>query len=75
MVRSDLIPEDLDSWRVNDVTEWLNLLQEDDSLTDEEWAAAQRAANVAICGYDPDPNGEDVIAVRLIDSVDFFPEA
>ncbi|MEU0390508.1 hypothetical protein [Streptomyces chartreusis] len=66
-MRPSHIPNDLDRWHPNDISEWLGLLADDGTLTAKEWAEARQAGNIAVLGYDPD--GEDAVARELIDSV------
>ncbi len=44
------IPTDLASWAPGDVTHWLTDVHDDPEVSDQEYAAAQAAANEAIIG-------------------------
>lgn len=42
------IPTDLDSWNPADVTAWHAGLSDDETVTDAEYAAAERAVHTAL---------------------------
>ncbi|WP_182452879.1 hypothetical protein [Streptacidiphilus sp. P02-A3a] len=42
------IPTDLDRLHPNEITGWLNSVADDETVTAQEWSAAQRAVAVAL---------------------------
>lgn len=44
------IPEDLANWNPADVTEWLSSIEDDETVTDDEFRKASQAVTVALLG-------------------------